>query len=743
MTRTSPPQVAFSSGEIDPLLHRRFDFQRFQTGLATCNGFYPLKQGAFTRAPGTIFRGFTRDNALAVRVPFEFARDDSLSVEFTDGKARIWRYGALVETAGVPYEIDTPFPEASLANLCWVQSADVIYITDGQRELQKLSRYALDNWTIGPTGFTTGPFRTQNIDETLTLLASATTGTITLTASAAFFVAEHVGSLVLLKPTDWSAIPYWTTNDAVSVGDKRRYNAIGSVDYVYELTAGSNTGTVAPIHSEGTQKVDPNGATWRFVSDDSGIVRITAVTDSTHATATVLKTVPDPCATDASYRWAEGAWSDRYGYPQTIELFDQRMVAAATPAEPRTAWFSGVGDFTDWEPGTDADSSFAYVIAGDSSINRIIQLKRGGKGLHIFSLGEEYSSRSDTASQAIGPTTAYFSTDSSKGAATARPIAPDGDPIFICKDKARIYQMAYDLQSDRNRPTELSLPSQHLGAEGFEQIVFQASPMGLAFLRRGDGTLAVMLQDRQQDVLGWARMSLAGGFVEAMDVTASADGAYDVLTMVVRRTLGGETVRCVEELALTYGLLTGTQPIAEAVHLFCAEIFTPETPADTFTVAHLAGETVWAWTDLGNYGPLTVADDGTLTLPDAVSRATIGLFDDTHLVETLDVQAAASDGNTMGRRKRLHTGAGIAVHRTADGTVSGIERSLGSPDRVGPAMPIIPRAVASVPTQAFTGVASVAAQTGQAHEVAYRFAPKGGAPMTITGVVPIVEEAGR
>lgn len=91
MTRTSPPQVAFSSGELDPLLQRRFDYQRFQTGLAKCRGFLPLPQGAFTRAPGTIHRGATRGNAAGILVPFEFAENDALVLEFTPLKMRVSR----------------------------------------------------------------------------------------------------------------------------------------------------------------------------------------------------------------------------------------------------------------------------------------------------------------------------------------------------------------------------------------------------------------------------------------------------------------------------------------------------------------------------------------------------------------------------------------------------------------------------------------------------------------------------
>src|SRR5690606_10199831 len=121
--------------------------------------------------------------------------------------------------------------------------------------------------------------------------------------------------------------------------------------------------------------------------------------------------------------------------------------------------------------------------------------------------------------------------------------------------------------------------------------------------------LAAMLYDRDEDVLGWARCSVAGGFVESMAVSPSADGTADVLTMIVRRSIGGETVRMIERQSVIYGLLSD-QPIAEANHAFAASIFLPEDPTDSFSLPHLAGEIVMAWTDKGQFGPLEVSDEG-------------------------------------------------------------------------------------------------------------------------------------
>lgn len=738
MTRVPPPQVAFSSGELSPLLHRRADYQRYQTGMRACRGFIPLRQGGCTRAPGTIHRGTTLNNLTARLVEFEFAENDALTLEFTDLKMRVWRYGQLVMSGPTPYELTTPFPASSLPLLSWFQTADVIWITDGLRPIQKLSRFALSNWTIAAANFNTGPFRVQNLDPAKTVQASAASGSVTLTANHALFSAAMIGSLIRLKPVN-NLVPLWTGNTGVIVGQKMR-NAGRS----YQLIAGANTGVNPPTHSEGDATVSLSPlVTWRALDDGAGVAKITAVASGTSATATVLKLLPDDVVTSATYRWEEGAWSPKYGYPSLLAEYEQRLVSAASPGEPRSLWFSTAGAYEDFTPDVEADSAFSYSIAGQSSVNRIVWLQRGKTGLHIGALGEEYSTRSSDRGQAIGPTTTVFGLDSSLGSRPGiRPIAPDGRPIFVSRDARRVFEIAYSFQEDANQSTELSLPSDHLGDDGFAEIAWQSAPLRMAWIRRGNGELAAMIHEPSQEVLGWAPYSLAGGFVESMSVSADAAGTYDVLTLVVRRVVNGATVRAIEEVALPYGVLPGAQPIHDAVHLFAASVFTPGAAQSVFAMPHLVGEEVIAWTDGGQFGPLTVDPAGNVTLPVAVTKAVIGLFDDTHAAETLDLLGQAPDGSTMGRQRRLSPPFKVGLHRTAAGTVAAVEREITRPDRIGQTTALIPRAVAADLTAAYSGIVTLPVTSGHAAELSLRFRPDGGAPMTITAIVPSITEAG-
>ena len=736
MTTTRGVQNAFSSGEIDPLLEQRPDFQRFQTGLAICCGYVPFRQGGFTRAPGTIHKGTTKDNKFGVRIPFTFNRMDSLALEFTDQVMRVWRYGTLIESGGSPYELATPFLEADLPNLSYVQEGDLVYVADGKRDIQVISRFALDDWTIAAADLKSGPFRVQNLDEAKTIQASATTGTITLTGTGDIFSAAHVGALFLLKPTDFTAVPIWVGNQPAAVDDLCLYD-----DRIYKLTAGTNTGFNPPIHTAGKVRTSlGTPVEWEFQSETKGVVRITGFTDANTVTAEVLKALPQPCVDDPSYRWSEGAWNQIYGYPSKLGRYRRRLYAGNTPSEPRMVRASRIGDFLNFEPGDLTDDSFSYDVGGDENLNEITWFAKGKRGIEIGTAGSVLRGFSTVSTEPIGPLT--FDTDLTDpdGAASAQPIAPYGYPVYVSIDTGRVHEARYSFELNDAEPLELSLPSQHLGAQALEQIVWQSVADKYAWIRRADGILLLMVYDPRQDVLGWARVPVAGGHVENVDITVSADGRYDVLTAIVRRTINGQTVRYIEEQAINRPALLGQAPLTDLNHAFASSVFSGA-PTDTFSCPHLANQTVYAWTDLGHYGPLTADENGDVTLPDAVSSAIIGLADGESRARTLPIPARARDGEPRGRKMRLEGPTGIGLYKTVAGWARSVEKDFQQPEQLGDLGELIDRGAALNILEGFGGIARFDVPSGHADAVALEFIPEGIAPMTILSLVPNITEA--
>lgn len=760
MTRTSPIQTSFSSGELSPLLYGRVDYQRFQSGLRLCNGFLPLRQGGFTRAPGTTHEGQTRFNRRARLLSFEFAVDDSLLIELTanvtsapesepaGGTMRFWRYGVLIEKDGAPYELQVPYDQASIDVLQWVQSADVIYLVDGLRPIQRLERRALNDWSIESFEIDDGPFALTNLDKNVSVQVKAPDAgsafpseylfteegdAVDLHATDNVFNSGMNGSLFQIEPFENRNLTRWTSNTNYGPGDVVRSGS----NYYRSLTSNASKQT-PPTHTEGQETI--GGHLWEYLSDDRGVVRITNVMNPRFARAVVVRPIPLPCTEEPSYRWSKAAWSTASGYPSSIAIYDQRLVAAATPRDPRTVWFSAIGSFSQFGGNTEADDAFAYEVSGSTSLNRIIWLETGRRGLHVGALGQEYSIRSNSSSQAIGPTTFELGGDSSIGSHQAMAIAPDGKPIFISKDQRRIFEMRYAFEQDASLPIELSLPAEHLGQLGFEELAWQAAEQRMAWIRLRNGNLAGMIHDPQEDVLGWSTLSLAGGHVESMATYSDPATSRDILTVVVQRNVNGETVRHLERFAPLFGL--GGDDARAAHHLYDAQRFAPATPQDTFMVPHLAGQTVLAWTEEGNSIELTVGNDGTVTLPSAVNVALIGLLDRTHVVETLPVRAQARDGDTTGRQLRLLPGHGVRVHRSSAGTVSAVERDVVRGKHVSAPVPLVPTTVADTGQTLFSGVTAIEAKSGQSKECNFEFRPMGGAPLTVLTITSMIDEAG-
>ena len=81
------------------------------------------------------------------------------------------------------YEIVSPYLTADLFDLKMEQSADVLYLTHPDYETRKLSRLSNSIWSLEAIGIENGPFQDQNTDINAKIAASATTGSVTLTAT--------------------------------------------------------------------------------------------------------------------------------------------------------------------------------------------------------------------------------------------------------------------------------------------------------------------------------------------------------------------------------------------------------------------------------------------------------------------------------------------------------------------------------------------------------------------------------
>lgn len=184
-----------AGGEISQDVASRIDLDKYSMALLQAENAVVRPYGSVQKRTGTIFCGETKyADKKSILVHFDFTVELSYMLEIGYKYIRIWKGNTYLNK-----ELATPFEEADLPNLRFVQSVDVVYITSGKYPVKKLMRYAEDDWRIEDMEFYPPAFGDLNKDEDNYLTPSGTTGTITITATKDTFTADMVGDWIKLE----------------------------------------------------------------------------------------------------------------------------------------------------------------------------------------------------------------------------------------------------------------------------------------------------------------------------------------------------------------------------------------------------------------------------------------------------------------------------------------------------------------------------------------------------------------
>ncbi len=147
-------QRSFGGGELTPEMFGRIDDVKYQTGLALCRNFVVLPHGPATNRPGTKYVNEVKNSAKRTRlIPFSYSTTQTMVLEFGDQYVRFHTNGGTLLSGGVPYEVATPYLEADLFDLHYVQSADVLTIVHPNYAPRELRRLGATNWALTQIAF--------------------------------------------------------------------------------------------------------------------------------------------------------------------------------------------------------------------------------------------------------------------------------------------------------------------------------------------------------------------------------------------------------------------------------------------------------------------------------------------------------------------------------------------------------------------------------------------------------------
>lgn len=734
MPRVTLMQTNFTAGEMSPRLLGRVDIARYSNGAKIIENAYPLVHGGVIRRPGSRFITAAKfGNKKARLIPYIFNRDQSYILEFGDQYLRVYKDGAQVLTGGsTPYEVATPYTEAMLADLDYVQGADTMFLAHPSVPIYRLRRLDHADWSMAAAPFVTVPFDEIGFRPATTLtLSAASVGTgRTLTAGAATFLASDIGrdvwagagiatitaytsstvvtaditvafsstsiasaqwqvkgspqvpivpsvkdpvgaSITLTSPSTTTetvesskAITGLSHNGTTTVtatisghgystGNTIRvagcvpseYNGtytitvVSANSFTYTLDpdpgAASTLGTAARVSSStSTTDVWRTDDVGKFVNINRGLVEITAYTSAQQVTGTIRVALDSVVSSPANAWTLEAAmWNANDGYPRTVSLHEQRLVAAGSPGYPQTVWMSRTGEYLNFEQGTKDDDAMSFTISSDQ-INPIAHIGQV-RALIALTYGGEFT-LSGGVEKPITPTNIQVKNQSVYGCNSVRPIRIGNELYFIQRANRKLRAMAYKFETDAYGAPDLSVLAEHATESGIVDMAYQQEPESVMWLVRADGVMATVTIDRDQDVVGWARQ-ITDGVFESVATIPVADG--EEVWALVRRTVGGSTVRYIERFDSSIGTdssITGTSVGGAA----------------TWTgLGHLEGKTVDILADGVVMQRMTVTG-GQITLGRTAKAVQIGL-PYTTTIETLTPELAGGTGSAQGNSMRI------------------------------------------------------------------------------------------
>lgn len=432
------------------------------------------------------------------------------------------------------YEIASPYTEDQVRKVKYAQQGDIAYLAHPSHFPQKLSRFAADNWTLANVVNVGGPFLDRDEDETITLTASATTGSTTITASAALFTTNHVGSL-------------------------------------WELRDGSGTFSTRAFF------------------------RITAFTDSTHVTATIIGTA---FGTSASTWWAEASWSGEQGYPRAVAFHEQRLFWGGTNEQPLTVFGSASNERFEIYDEAEADAADAFQVTLTGRTNTIQWMLSDSQFLVCGTGGGLAFVGSGKNDAAFTPENAKSSNGTSFSSSDIQGLQFNNTVKYMQKSRTKLLQAQYDDISLSYTAEDLTVFSDEIIQERVIQMTIQEEPYTMLWCVKEDGTAAVVQQEVGQQVVGWFDVEAADPGDLFQSVAIIPGQKYDEVWFVVKRLVGDSYDQYLEYIEpdrdLTFYVDSGVEydgTVNQTLTLSAATVGTSR----TFT----AGGAAFAATDVG------------------------------------------------------------------------------------------------------------------------------------------------
>lgn len=605
-----------------------------------------------------------------------------------------------VEAAG-ELTLPAPWLEADLAKCRFDQSGDVIFVTNTSRLYQTRRierRHNPRSWGLVRHENKDGPYRgkTSNVQ----LKVSQTNGVGTMTASDAFFVPEHVGTIFRIfhstvalsqrvagESQFTDAIRVNGRDNAergVSISSSGSWSGAITFQVSYDegetwlvaYSQGSNVGTVyvpgnynqvvmvrvgfGPGNwNSGIMTVNmgyDGGSGW-------GVVRVTGYNSATSVNVEVLSRIQK--YDTFSNEWEEGKFSAVAGYPSAITLFDGRLWLGDNDKV-----YGSVSDsFDSLDLEVEGDSGPIIRSIATGPVNRALTML-GLSRLAILTSGSEAIGRSSSFDEPMTPTNFSIKDASTQGSADVMAVKMDRAGIYVQRSGKRVYILRYDVEAQDYVSVDVSKYNPTILANNVIGIAVQRQPDTRVWFWMTDGKAACLIYEPSEDVISWCRFE-TDGVIEDIAVLSNIEA--DDVFMIVKRTISGVDRRYRERLAYDTEAMGGTNN-------YIADAFAVNDLVASAVVSglsHLEGKQVVAWAsglpvlDVNGAPQLFTVTGAQYNLPAAITgRVISGLYYE-GLWKSTKLAYAIPDGTAISQKKQVMTVAPLLYSTHLQGVLFG------------------------------------------------------------------------
>lgn len=654
MAKIRTIQSVLNAGEISPKLRGRTDIPRSQHGLELCRNAIPMVWGGVQRLPGTRFVAVASGSTVRL-IDFPVSIEGAMAgyvLELGAAKLRIHHNGAQIKAAGVPYEIVTPWLVDKLQEIRYTASANVLYYFHPLYFPKRFVRKTSDtDWVLEDVPFSAMPFMRPPGSAGIKITPSATSGDITLTASAAWFTAAMIGlqlhingGVVTITGVTDATHASATVNNAITPNpDARTIQDVLVIDYVVPVDGGDPPGMIPVPWTMNISALADFNETALTTTPDAVL--------PTGVTITKTTVVDQLTGTEADPNLKEQAWSELRGYPACGTFHEQRLVVGGSPTYPTYQWGSKSGDELNFTIGTLDNEGFAFPLAAAAtSLYHLV----GTDNIAVFAGDKELTVRGG-ADSSITPSNIQIKSRTPHGTGLVRPVQIGGEIYFVPASGLKLRGFVYQFSSDNYTAPDVALIADHLIANngGIREIAYAREPYSLLWVVTNSGVLLTLTLDKEQEVTAWAAHGNADTRYLSCAVTAGTDG-IDQVWFAVQRLVNGQWLTYIE--ILDTDLQTNSTVTASGVGL-----------TEVTGLGHLEGCLVDIKAD-GFYAGRVTVTGGKVSLAAPADYVEVGLPYRTTIkdlpLELVNpgqtIQGSATSVNTI--RVRVHESEGCTVN---------------------------------------------------------------------------------